>query len=137
MNTWQTHLTALITENDFFTQGDIVSALNRDGFDVNQTTVSRALKKLGIGKNKGVYEYLIADPSGVIFDVKVARNRSLVVVHTQPAFAGVVAQRVDEANLACVLGTIAGDDTIFIAIQGQEALGQLARTLPWPPLLGQ
>jgi len=137
MNTWQTHLTGLIAENAFSTQGDIVDALNRDGFDVNQTTVSRALKKLGIAKNRGVYAHLIADPSGVIFDVKVAKNRSLVVVHTQPAFAGVVAQRVDEANLACVLGTIAGDDTIFIAIQGTEALEQLARTLPWPPLLGK
>jgi transcriptional regulator of arginine metabolism len=137
MNTWQTHLTALITGNDFSTQGEIVAALNRDGFEVNQTTVSRALKKNGIGKNKGIYEHLIADTSGVIFDVKVTRNRSLVVVHTQPAFAGVVAQRVDEANLACVLGTIAGDDTIFIAINGPEALEQLARTLPWAPLLGQ
>ena len=52
----------------------------------------------------------------------------LVVLHTDAAFASVLAQRIDHAMPSGVLGTIAGDDTVFVATTGPEALPAL-RTL--------
>ncbi len=53
----------------------------------------------------------------------------LAVLQTQPAFASVLAQRIDRGGLDGVLGTIAGDDTVFVALRGPDVESGLRRLL--------
>ena len=69
------------------------------------------------------------DLSSHVGDVQVTANGCLVVVHTDIAFASVVAQTIDGAGIEGVIGTIAGDDTVFVATSGPAAVQPLLELL--------
>ena len=69
-----------------------------------------------------------------IFSFEVTSNGCLAVVKTRPAFASVLAHRIDIAMIEGVLGTIAGDDTVFIALRDDIPLGDLKQYLGWSGL---
>jgi transcriptional regulator of arginine metabolism len=106
------------------TQEELLEALAREGFKATQATLSRDLTRLGarrVSRPDGAF-YEVDGPSaasafaalrGLV--VAVDANDSLVVVRTAAGAASAVARAVDDARLAEVLGTIAGDDTIFVA----------------------
>jgi transcriptional regulator of arginine metabolism len=121
------------------TQGELLSGLRREGFRATQATLSRDLARLSarrVSRPEGSY-YEIGDgaPASVAAAVSglvsaVASNGSLVVIRTLPGSAPAVARAIDLARLPGVLGTIAGDDTVFVAPsrgRGASALsGRLA-----------
>ena len=116
----------LIMQNDYSTQLNLVQALESNGFQVNQGTVSRELKRIGVRKVGGVYRLSAGAKHGVpIHSIRYAQNGALVVLKTQPAFASVLAHRIDAASLPGVLGTIAGDDTVFAAVDDHATYSQL------------
>jgi transcriptional regulator of arginine metabolism len=111
---------------------------------VTQATVSRDLQELGATKvrSNGGFVYKLPDdmPASRGGDL-MARNliktlaefavgihpaASLVIVQTAPGHASAVARAIDLAGSDDVLGTIAGDDTIFVATSGAEAAASLA-----------
>ncbi|MGH8230955.1 MAG: arginine repressor [Steroidobacteraceae bacterium] len=115
-------------------QSDLAQLLRRDGFDVNQSSVSRDLRELGVLKAGG--RYLVPPDeisrangdfgalSQFVRAVKPA-GASLTVVKTSIGAAGSVAVAVDKAEWPEVVGTVSGDDTIFIATsdgRGQRRL---------------
>jgi len=123
------------------TQEELVAALSREGVRVTQGTVSRDLAALGAVKTPAGYR-LAGDLGGPVGDpteqlgsalsrhaVSVRAAASIVVVGTAPGHAGVVADAVDAADLETVAGTIAGDDTIFIAATSLAAAAALAAEL--------
>lgn len=120
------------------TQEELGQRLAREGFDVTQATLSRDLAQLGamrvsLPEGGTVYGLETAPPPtsedrlrelGEML-LSVEDNEMLVVVRTRPGSASLVASAIDQARLPETLGTIAGDDTIFVA----PARGKPTRTV--------
>jgi transcriptional regulator of arginine metabolism len=121
------------------TQEQLLESVRRAGFHTTQATLSRDLARLGarrvsLPSGGSVYELRGSGPDalmGLVSDV--LTNGWLVVVRGAPGSAPAVARAIDLAELPGVLGTIAGDDTVFVAPareRGARALGaELARFL--------
>jgi len=106
------------------TQEELLWALRGEGLRATQATLSRDLSRLGVRRASrpggGTYYELGEEPADVDAALSglvaaVAANGSTVVVRTRPGSAPAVARAIDLAGLPEVLGTIAGDDTIFVA----------------------
>lgn len=120
------------------TQEELLAALGRAGFQATQATLSRDLARLSarrVSRPDGSY-YEIGDgaPASVAAAVAglvsaVATNGSLVVIRTLPGSAPAVARAIDLARLPGVLGTIAGDDTVFVAPSRGRGAGALSGKL--------
>lgn len=108
------------------TQSDLQERLEKQGFKVNQSTISRDLRKLGAIRttnSNGQSVYRLPDVKTVdvkttalgdlILDIK--SNGSLIVIHTMPGSASLIARHLDQIRPGGILGTLAGDDTVFIA----------------------
>ena len=119
----------LVRERALSTQAEVASALRDTGFDVVQTTVSRDIAELGLVKVRAPSGRLVyAPPGGSDADrlralgsamrryaVTVEAAGQLVVVTTPSGYANALAQAMDEASHPSVAGTLAGDNTIFVA----------------------
>ncbi len=119
----------LISTRPISTQEDLAEALAAEGWDVTQSSVSRDIATLGLVTVDGAYRRRAqarapADPNerriadGVL-SAEPAGD-SLVVVHTPPGEANRVAVALDRLAWPQVVGTIAGDDTIFLAVRRAE-----------------
>jgi transcriptional regulator of arginine metabolism len=119
-------------------QNELVGMLRRDGFEVTQSSVSRDLRDLGVLKAGGRY---IMPPDEITrahgdFDMLAQFVRelrtagpSLTVVRTTIGAAQSVAVAIDKAQWPFVVGTLSGDDTIFIATESATAQSQLLARL--------
>jgi transcriptional regulator of arginine metabolism len=126
----------LIRARRIGTQEELLEALRADGFDATQATLSRDLARLGARRvsepNAGTrYELPHEERRDGLEAVgrlvaSVSCNGSLVVVRTHPGSAPAVARAVDLAGLPEILGTIAGDDTVFIAPSRERRARALA-----------
>jgi len=120
------------------TQEELIAVLREEGFQTTQATLSRDLARLSarrVSRPDGSY-YEIGDgaPAAVAAAVsglvsEVATNGSLVVIRTLPGSAPAVARAIDLARLPGVLGTIAGDDTVFVAPSRGRGAGALSGRL--------
>ncbi len=120
------------------TQEALLAALARQGVRATQATLSRDLSRLGarrVSRPEGAF-YEVDGPAtgdglaalrGLV--VAIDTNASLVVVRTAAGAASAVARAVDDARWPEVLGTIAGDDTIFVAPAGALRPRRLASRL--------
>lgn len=130
----QDALRVLLDEGDFRDQGALVEALLALGFDTTQSAVSRDLSALGVHKHEGVYRTAASrgtDLDGVsdlLVGVRTAPP-NLVVLKTAVGGASRVALKLDGAGLPEVVGTIAGDDTVFIAVASAADGRRLDRLL--------
>ncbi len=120
-------LRALLMGRKASTQEDICAALEKLGYEINQSKASRLLRKVGAIKvvnERGQTVYSLprepAPPSmhtplrNLILDI--VANETLVVIFTSPGSASMVARVLDYNQITTeILGTIAGDDTIFVA----------------------
>ena len=120
------------------TQEELLDALAGEGHRATQATLSRDLARLGarrVSRPEGAFYELPDDGSGGPLSslrglvTGVAANGSLAVIRTQPGSASAVAHAIDRAGLDHVLGTIAGDDTIFVAPAGPMSPRRLALRL--------
>ena len=129
---WQSKLAELLSTKKFSRQDSIVTALEKEGHQLNQATVSRALKRLGAKKVNGFYQLSNHMNFGApIYSLDVTGNGCLIVIKTRPAFASVLAHRIDLSMLDGVLGTIAGDDTVFVAVREETSIEELKQYLGW------
>ncbi len=134
-------LVDLIRDHDVRSQDQACELLARNGIATTQATVSRDLDEIGAVKVRGsdgtlVYrlptesrqpnarEHLVAVMRQ--FVLRVDASGGLAVLHTPPAAAGPVASAIDQAGLAGVLATIAGDDTVVVIAQEGIAGAELA-----------
>jgi transcriptional regulator of arginine metabolism len=127
--TWRTLIPELLSAGSFRTQGELVRALVERGHRVDQAAVSRELKVLGAVKVDG--EYRLPSPTfgHPIHKFAPTARDCMVVVVTEPAWAMALAQEIDNAEIEGVLGTVAGDDTVFVATTGTPATERLASWL--------
>ncbi|HEX6851117.1 MAG TPA: hypothetical protein VF139_06885 [Candidatus Polarisedimenticolaceae bacterium] len=120
------------------TQEELALALHRRGFDVSQASVSRDTAALGLVKVDGRYARLPGSrPAEDPFAQRVRANvlalrdagPNLLVVITPAGEASPVAIAIDRAGIPGVHGTIAGDDTIFVALRDARAGAEFRRRL--------
>ena len=119
----------LVRERALSTQAEVASALRDAGFDVVQTTVSRDIADLGLVKVRAPSGRLVYAPPGGSdgdrlralgsamrrYAITVEAAGPIVVVTTPSGYANALAQAMDEAAHPAVAGTLAGDNTIFVA----------------------
>ncbi len=138
-------LHGLLHEGRAASQDDLVRGLRSAGHEVTQATVSRDLRAVGAKKVRmgGEAAYRLPDdvPSAAEgelsarnlarvlaeFAVEIRPAGSLVIVSTPPGHAGAVGRALDLAPVGEVMGTIAGDDTIFVATANAGSARKLAR----------
>ena len=126
----------IISTRNVETQEQLLAALHQAGFHSTQATISRDIKELRIVKELtsfGTYRYTTATrevPStftgrlNAIFRECVTSfdyAQNLIVIHTLPGLANAAASALDTMNMSVVLGTIAGDDTVFVVMRDSNA----------------
>jgi len=118
----QQTILSLIQAKPIGTQEDLRALLERSGVAATQSSVSRDLEELGIVKHHGHYTLPRANGASArgLLSLDQAGD-SLVIARTLPGLASAVAVAIDSAALPEVVGTIAGEDTIFIAVRGAKA----------------
>ncbi|HYG09169.1 MAG TPA: hypothetical protein VD835_04270 [Pyrinomonadaceae bacterium] len=120
----QQKLLSLIRAKPVSTQGELASHLERAGFAATQSSISRDLEELGVVKRRG--RYVVPGATGgtaaarglVSLDVA---GDALVVARCEPGLASAVAVEIDGAAIKEIVGTLAGEDTIFIAVAERKA----------------
>jgi transcriptional regulator of arginine metabolism len=118
----QQTILSLIQAKPIGTQEDLRALLERAGVTVTQSSLSRDLEELGIVKQHGHYTLPRANGSSARGLLSLDQSGdSLVVARTLPGLASAVAVEIDAAALTEVVGTIAGEDTIFIAVRDAKA----------------
>lgn len=124
----------LLESHEITDQAHLQALLAGQGHALTQPTLSRHLKKLGVRKHAGRYQRLEAS-SGDLGEVEIRRAPpNLLVLKTAPGFAPATAYALDErAPKDLVAGTVAGEDTVLVAVADparlEEAAAAIARTL--------
>jgi transcriptional regulator of arginine metabolism len=141
--TRQQAILRIVTEGAVSTQAELAAALREDGFDVVQTTVSRDVQELGLVKVRAPSGRLVYAPPGSgdadrlkaigaamrRYAMGVEEAGPLVVVTTPSGYASALAQAIDEGRHPDIAGTIAGDNTIFLAPRATTTSAALTREL--------
>ena len=135
----------LVEQRPIRTQQELAAALRERGFRTTQATISRDVAELGLIKagRSGTQAYAIpprlreADTSGeerirtLLSDmpVEIRDSGTMLVLKTLPGSAHPLAAALDRARWPEVVGSIAGDDTVFVAFADRGALGRVKRRL--------
>ena len=136
----------LVSENEILTQEMLCDALCRAGFKVTQATVSRDIKELALIKTSlpsGVSKYTVpslkresmSESDSLIFTIISDSVKSVdyalntVVVKCTSGMAQAICAKLDSSELFNSVGTIAGDDTIFILMRTEKDAERLVKEL--------
>jgi len=145
-------LKMLISSQELSSQEELLKALAKEGYKLTQATLSRDLKQLKVAKAasmNGKYVYVL--PNETMYK-RVSNPRSLremmmspgflsinfsgnmVVIKTRPGYASSIAYNIDNSDIPEILGTIAGDDTIFMVkkegASEKELISSLSEIIP-------
>ena len=137
---------AIVRGQEIRTQRDLVESLQRYGFECTQATISRDINDMGLEKTGAGGVYMLKEDlnlkrlaTDLICEVVVVNN--FVIVKTSSGMAQGVAAAIDMARLDNVIGTIAGDDTIFIATalasQAENAAKMINELRSFTPVLSE
>lgn len=115
----QTAILKFINSRQIAKQEDLTALLEKKGFTVTQSSVSRDLDDLGIIKVGGFYALPQKPKNAISFGLLSldTAGDSLIVAVCEAGLASAIAVRIDAAEIFGIVGTIAGDDTIFIAVK--------------------
>jgi len=120
-------------------QDELGWALKHDGIDVTQSTLSRDIRELGLVKIRGSYQSSVEYHSGPSDDglrrafeqyvIRTGVSGNIVMIKTSPGNAHSIGAVLDAAQWPEVLGTVAGDDTVFVLLRhgrlGNRVLGRI------------
>lgn len=133
-NSRHTRILEIINDSVIETQDDLIEKLRESGYPVTQATVSRDIKQLGLIKTAtkdGGYKYTAPRNDGAGNDTKLRtimketiisaqEAQNIVVLKTMPGMATAAATSLDVLMGDDIVGSIAGDDTIFIVVHTNE-----------------
>jgi len=139
----QNLLRKLLAEGKNSTQEELADELRRHDFDITQSTISRDLRRIGAVKvvdpKTGNTVYRLSQDRGpsaalpssslkhLLIDIQ--HNGSMIVIHTAVGSASLVAAHFDHIKIGGILGTIAGDDTIFVAPSSPSKIEDIIREI--------
>jgi len=142
----------LISSKELCSQDEVLKALKKEGFTVTQATLSRDMKQLKVAKAtnmSGKYFYVL--PNETMYKrvsspkraaemlltsgfVSINFSGNMGVIKTRPGYASSIAYNIDNGGMEHILGSIAGDDTIFVALrQGtryEDVVEELRNVIP-------
>ena len=128
-------LRLIISSQQLGSQDELLAALQKEGFKLTQATLSRDLKQLKVAKAasmSGNYVYVlpnetmykrVSTPNSIREMLKVPGfvsinfSGNMGVIKTRPGYASSIAWNIDNSDITEIIGTIAGDDTIFVVIK--------------------
>jgi len=118
----QKRILNLIRARRVGTQEELRAHLEHAGVSATQSSVSRDLEELGVVKHHGFYAmpHANGDAARGLLSLDVA-GEVLVVARCLPGRASSVAVEIDDAAVPEIVGTLAGEDTIFIAVHDQKS----------------
>lgn len=124
-------LLSLISTEPIASQAILASRLKDAGFSITQASVSRDLDELGVVKINGHYSLppkanILAEFGPVSFDTA---GENLIVGKCAAGLASAITVQIDLEKLAEIVGTVAGDDTIFIAVKDSINQKEILRKL--------
>ena len=140
-------LKMLISSKELCSQEEVLQELKKEGFSLTQATLSRDMKQLKVAKAasmNGKYVYVLPNetmyrrghkppsPTEMMRNsgfLSVQYSGNMGVIKTRPGYASSIAYNIDNSNIPAILGTIAGDDTIFIVIQEFANLEALSKDI--------
>ena len=140
-------LRLIISSQQLGSQDELLNALQKEGFKLTQATLSRDLKQLKVAKAasmSGHYVYVlpnetmykrVSTPNGIREMMKVPGfvsinfSGNMGIIKTRPGYASSIAWNIDNSDIPEILGTIAGDDTIFIVIKEGVSHQQVVEAL--------
>lgn len=133
----------IIAENSIETQDELLTILRKEGYKATQATISRDIKDLRLVKtldSDGKYRYVSPEKStgekfvglsalllSALKSIDYAQN--IVVIKTNSGMAQAICASLDEINYSSIVGTIAGEDTIFIVCKTTEQAIELMNDL--------
>ena len=132
----QAKIMEIISTTNVETQEQLLQELHNAGFASTQATISRDIKELRIVKELtsfGTYRYTTAArevPNSVLSRLNTIFRecvtnfdyaQNMVVIHTLPGLAAAAASALDAMNMSVMLGTLAGDDTVFVIMRDSNA----------------
>ena len=145
-------LKMLISSHELGSQEEVLQALEKEGFKLTQATLSRDLKQLKVAKAasmNGKYVYVL--PNETMYKrvttprsamemletsgfISINFSGNMGVIKTRPGYASSIAYNIDNCAIPEIIGTIAGDDTIFIVIREgashSSVVDNLERVIP-------
>ena len=118
----QKKLLSLISAKPFATQAELRDSLERAGVPATQSSLSRDIEELGIVKHRGHYTVPRSNGAAArgLLGLDLAGD-NLLVARTEPGLASAVAVKIDGAAISEIVGTLAGEDTIFVAVRDQKS----------------
>ncbi|MDE6355465.1 MAG: arginine repressor [Prevotella sp.] len=140
-------LRMIISSCELGSQDELLEALQNEGFKLTQATLSRDLKQLKVAKAatmNGNYVYVlpnvtmykrVSTPTQVKEMMQVPGflsinfSGNMGVIKTRPGYASSIAYNIDNSDIPQIIGTIAGDDTIFIVIRQGIAQEEVVKAL--------
>ena len=142
-NARQEMIIKLIKEHDISTQEELTAKVKAAGFEATQATCSRDIKELGIIKitmPDKTTKYAVLDRTGDVAPgrllsvfanslISVQSAMNMLVIKTLPGMAAAAASALDSMHLEDVVGTIAGDDTVFACATGPSEAQALVVTI--------
>lgn len=132
----QAKIMEIISNRNVETQDQLLTELQSAGFHTTQATISRDIKELRITKELtsfGTYRYCVSNNEvGSTFSGKLNTifrecitsfdyAQNILVIRTLPGLASAAASAIDAMSLSVVLGTLAGDDTVFVVMRDSNA----------------
>jgi transcriptional regulator of arginine metabolism len=145
-------LRLIISSQQMGSQEELLNALQNEGFNLTQATLSRDLKQLKVAKaatmsgnyvyvlpNESMYKRVSAHSSvremmQVPGFISIQFSGNMGVIKTRPGYASAIAWNIDRGDLPQILGTIAGDDNIFVVIKEgvshREVTEALSKVVP-------
>ena len=146
-------LKMLISSMELGSQEEVLQALEKEGFKLTQATLSRDLKQLKVAKAasmNGKYVYVL--PNDTMYKritrprtalemlqtsgfISISFSGNMGVIKTRPGYASSIAYNIDNSESSNIIGTIAGDDTIFIVVK--EGASHEAVKEDLAPIIGQ
>jgi len=115
-------LLRLIEAHEIGDQTGLLQSLRRQGIDISQPTLSRHLRRLNIVKQHGRYVVGADNPFRAPPCAVRPSPPNLLVLKTLPARAQLLAAMIDQMRLREIAGTMAGDDTVMVAVQDGHSL---------------
>lgn len=133
----------IVENQNIETQLQLTEELRKFGFEVTQATISRDIKELGLIKvvsGENTFRYSL--PTAVVVNnvdrsrrmfrdnvLKVTAAENIVLLKTLPGMASAVAACLDSMNWSNLLGSVAGDDTIFALTPNRQRAAELLKKL--------
>jgi transcriptional regulator of arginine metabolism len=127
----QAKLLEVIRAERITSQQQLLERLVLLGVEANQSSISRDLKDLGLQKEQGVYQLPMPNRASSVALIEVLSIETvgdhLIVMKTPVGQAQLAGVHIDRMKLPDIVGTVAGDDTIFIAVRDRTSQQRAVR----------